>query len=158
MRYERRTDRWRHHHGVPVVAVDFLHQSAAGDHRHCPVSSNLHPRWSGKSCRFDPWGAGSLAVGLASLIASLSFSSDLGFGSPFIISAFILGIVSLAAFVIIERRVADPVVKFSLLRDRVFLSANLSLVLGFLALFAVGFVMPRALPWQLSGGKQKMDR
>jgi EmrB/QacA subfamily drug resistance transporter len=107
--------------------------------------------------RFDPWGAGSLGVGLASLIAALTFSTDLGLDSPFIISAFVLGVGFLAAFAFIERRVPDPVVKFSLLRSRVFLSANLSLILSFLALFAVSFLMPfyleqlRDFPTEIAG-------
>jgi EmrB/QacA subfamily drug resistance transporter len=92
--------------------------------------------------RFDPWGALFLGVGLASLIGALSFGSDLGLRSPLIIGAGALGILTLAALPLIERRVENPVIKFSLLRDRVFLSANLSLVLSFLALFAVSFLMP----------------
>ena len=110
----------------------------------------------GRSGQFDPLGAASLGVGLASVIAALTFGADLGFGSPIIVSAFALGIILLVAFVFIERRVADPVVKFFLLRDRVFLSANLSLILSFLALFAVGFLMPfyleqlRAFPTEIA--------
>ena len=111
----------------------------------------------GRSGQFDPLGAASLGVGLASVIAALTFGADLGFGSPIIVSALALGIILLVAFVFIERRVADPVVKFFLLRDRVFLSANLSLILSFLALFAVGFLMPfyleqlRAFPTEIAG-------
>src|SRR5260370_7953426 len=44
--------------------------------------------------------------------------------------------------VFVELRVSDPVIDFSLLKRRVFLSANVSLVLSFLALFAVSFMLP----------------
>src|SRR5207244_13410786 len=40
------------------------------------------------------------------------------------------------------RSVADPIINLSLLHNRVFLSATLSLVLSFLALFAVSFMLP----------------
>jgi EmrB/QacA subfamily drug resistance transporter len=112
---------------------------------------------TGKPVRFDPWGALFLGVGLASLIGALSFGSDLGVRSPLIIGATVLGILSLAALPLIGRRVAQPVIKFALLRNRVFLSANLSLVLSFLALFAVSILMPfylmqlRGFPIQTAG-------
>ena len=112
---------------------------------------------AGRAGRFDPLGAASLGIGLAAIIAALSFGTELGLRSPLIISAIIVGAACLTAFFFIERRVPDPVVKFSLLRDRVFLSANLSLILSFLALFAVGFLMPfyleqlRAFPTEVAG-------
>ena len=59
--------------------------------------------------QFDPWGAASLGVGLAAVIAALTFGNELGFGSPFIVSAIAIGMFSLAAFFIIEKRVPDPV-------------------------------------------------
>ena len=42
----------------------------------------------------------------------------------------------------VEQRVANPIIVLSLFRRRVFVSANLSLILSFLALFAVSFMMP----------------
>ena len=50
--------------------------------------------------------------------------------------------VALIALVFVERRVPSPSVDFSLLRNRVFASANVSLILSFLALFAVSFLLP----------------
>jgi len=49
---------------------------------------------------------------------------------------------ALAYFVSWERRHPHPVVDLALFRNRAFSSATLSLVLSFLALFAVGFMMP----------------
>src|SRR5437868_1257132 len=43
---------------------------------------------------------------------------------------------------IVEKRVPDPIINLSLLDNRVFLSATLSLLLSFLALFAVSFMLP----------------
>lgn len=92
--------------------------------------------------RFDPIGAALLAVGLASLTLGLSFGTEIGWSSPLLIGLLALAVVALVAFVFVEMRVPDPIVDLSLLRNRVFASANVSLVLSFLALFAVSFLMP----------------
>ncbi|HTX71730.1 MAG TPA: MFS transporter [Rectinemataceae bacterium] len=110
-----------------------------------------------RKVRFDPLGAVLLGGGLASIIGALSFASEMGFTSPLILGAFALGLLLLASLLVAERRVENPVIKFELLKNRVFLSANLSLVLSFLALFAVSFIMPfyleqlRSLPTEVAG-------
>ncbi len=92
--------------------------------------------------RFDPWGAVLLAVGLIALTAGLSFGQEWGWTSPLLISTLVVSVIAFVLLVIVEHRVADPIIKFSLLRNRVFLSANVSLILSFLALFAVSFMLP----------------
>jgi EmrB/QacA subfamily drug resistance transporter len=92
--------------------------------------------------RFDPWGAALLAIGLAGLTAGLSFGQELGWGSPTLIALLIVGVVALVVLPFVEMRVPNPIIDLSLFRRRVFVSANLSLVLSFLALFAVSFMMP----------------
>ncbi len=92
--------------------------------------------------RFDPAGALLLAVGLATLTGVLSFGQEIGWSSPIVIGGIVVAIVSLVALVIVEQHVPDPIVDLSLLRNRVFASANVSLVLSFLALFAVSFMLP----------------
>jgi MFS family permease len=54
----------------------------------------------------------------------------------------VLALATMIAFVVWERRHPHPVVDLALFRRRVFTSATVSLVLSFLALFAVGFMMP----------------
>lgn len=95
-----------------------------------------------KRGRFDPAGAILIGVGLATLTGALTFGQDLGWFSPLIICAFILGILSLAALPFVENRVANPIIIFSLLRNRVFASSIVSLILIFLAMFAVSFMLP----------------
>ncbi len=92
--------------------------------------------------RFDPWGALFLAVGLVALTAGLSFGQEWGWTSPLLISTLLISVIAFILLVIAELRVKDPIIKFSLLRNRVFLSANVSLILSFLALFAVSFMLP----------------
>lgn len=92
--------------------------------------------------RFDPLGALLLAIGLASLAAGLSFGQELGWTSALILVLLIGGMLALIILPIVEMRVPNPVIILSLLKNRVFTSSLLSLILSFLALFAVSFVMP----------------
>jgi len=92
--------------------------------------------------RFDPLGAVLLAIGLVALTMGLSFGYEWDWNSPLLIGTLVLSILALVALVIVERRVKDPIIDFSLLKNRVFLSANVSLILNFMALFAVGFMLP----------------
>jgi EmrB/QacA subfamily drug resistance transporter len=92
--------------------------------------------------RFDPLGALLLAIGLACLAAGLSFGVELGWTSPAILSLLIIGAIALILLPFVEQRVPNPVIVLSLLKSRVFTSSLLSLVLSFLALFAVSFMLP----------------
>jgi MFS family permease len=79
---------------------------------------------------------------MAGLTAALSFGQELGWTSPLILALMIIGIVSLTVLPFVEQRVQNPVIVLSLLKNRVFTSSILSLLLSFLALFAVSFMMP----------------
>src|SRR5436305_7306482 len=92
--------------------------------------------------RFDPLGALLLAVGLIALTAGLSFGQEIGWTSPLLLGVLVVGVAALIALPFVELRVANPVLQLSLFKNRVFLSANLSLILSFLALFAVSFMLP----------------
>src|SRR6266571_4836863 len=92
--------------------------------------------------RFDPLGAVLLAVGLVALTLGLSFGQEWGWSSPLLVATLACGVIALVALVVVERRVPDPIIDLELLHNRVFLSANVSLVLSFLALFAVSFMLP----------------
>src|SRR2546421_4613695 len=91
---------------------------------------------------FDPLGAILLGIGLVCLTLGLSFGQEWGWSSPLLIGTLAVSLISLIALAIVEHRVSDPVIDFALLRNRVFLSANISLILNFLALFAVSFMLP----------------
>jgi EmrB/QacA subfamily drug resistance transporter len=92
--------------------------------------------------RFDLVGALALTAGLSALTLGFSFGQEWGWRSERLILTLVIGVAALLALVLIERVVRDPIIPFSMLRDRVFASANISLVLSFLALFAVSFMMP----------------
>lgn len=92
--------------------------------------------------RFDPLGAILLAVGLVALTLGLSFGQEWGWTSPLLISTLVIAVVAFVTLYFVERHAANPIIILSLLRRRVFLSANLSLILSFLAMFAVSFMLP----------------
>jgi EmrB/QacA subfamily drug resistance transporter len=92
--------------------------------------------------RFDPVGAVLLGIGLVALTLGLSFGQEWGWRSPLLFGTLVVSILAIIALVVVESRVPNPIIDFSLLKRRVFLSANISLILSFLALFAVSFMLP----------------
>ena len=96
----------------------------------------------GQQGRFDPLGAVLLAVGLVTLTLGLSFGQEWGWSSPLLIITLVVAAIAIVALYLTEKRARHPIIDLSLLHRRVFLSANLSLILSFLALFAVSFMMP----------------
>jgi EmrB/QacA subfamily drug resistance transporter len=92
--------------------------------------------------RFDPLGAGLLAIGLAALTLGLAFGQEWGWSSPRLIASLAISVACIVALIFVERHVREPIIRLTLLRNRVFASANVSLVLSFLALFAVSFMLP----------------
>lgn len=124
--------RWIFYVNVPIGIVGVIATLLV-------LTERLHRR--GQS-RFDPLGAILLAIGLVLLTLGLSFGQEWGWSSLPLIGSLAIGVVALIALYFVERRVAHPVINLSMLHNRVFLSANLSLILSFLALFAVSFMLP----------------
>ncbi len=123
--------RWIFYVNVPIGIIGIIATLLV-------LKEKLH-RGQGK---FDPLGAIFLGVGLAAITLGLSFGEEWGWASPLLITTLTVGVLALVAFYITEHRVSNPIIDLSLLRGRVFLSANLSLILSFLALFAVSFMLP----------------
>lgn len=95
-----------------------------------------------KRVPFDPLGAVLLGLGLAAVTLALSFGEEWGWTSARVLGILAGGIIALILMVVVERRVGNPIINLTLLKNRVFASANASLVLSFLALFAVSFLLP----------------
>ena len=123
--------RWIFYVNVPVGILGFIATLLV-----------LRGRSERKATKFDPLGALLLAIGLACITAALSFGQEFGWFSPTILSLIIVGILTLVALPFVEMHVSTPVIILSLLKNRVFTSATLSLLLGSLALFAISFMMP----------------
>jgi EmrB/QacA subfamily drug resistance transporter len=125
------TWRWIFYVNVPIGALVFI----------MGMRMLTSPHQSNKE-RFDLLGAVLFAIGLAAMTLGFSFGEEWGWTSPGIISALVVGGVALVAAVLVERRIRDPLLKRSLLNNRVFASANMSFLCAMLALFAPGFLLP----------------
>ncbi len=101
------------------------------------------PKTQGKlQGRFDPAGALLLAIGLVALTLGLSFGQQWGWGSTELLATLATSLCAFILLIIVERRLKEPLIDGTLLQSRVFVSANVSLVMSFLALFAVSFMLP----------------
>lgn len=81
--------------------------------------------------RLDLGGAATLTAGMLALVFAIVSASNSGWGSLVAIFAFASAPVLLAAFVVIELRVSEPLVRFTIFRSRSVVAANL----GALGLF-----------------------
>jgi MFS family permease len=91
----------------------------------------------------DIQGAVALAAAITSFLMLLSYpGGNIVTGSPQSVGFLIIGSISLALFVIIERRSESPLVTIQLLTNKVILSANIILVITFLTTFAVFQTIP----------------
>jgi EmrB/QacA subfamily drug resistance transporter len=91
---------------------------------------------------YDPAGAVLLAVGFATLALGFSFGQAWGWTSARLLTCLTVSVVALIAAAVVERRVRHPIIDLTLLHNRVFTSALLSMTLAMLALFAVSFLLP----------------
>ncbi len=88
--------------------------------------------------RFDVAGALLSTAGLFAIMLGVIRAQDRGWGSVEVIGLLVAGVVLLAAFLLVERRLAEPLVSLRLLRSRALSLASLELAFngaGFLGLF-----------------------
>jgi EmrB/QacA subfamily drug resistance transporter len=91
-----------------------------------PASGRL-----GSGRGLDLWGAVSITASVAAVVYAVSQSAARGWAAPVVLAALALAVAAGAAFVLVERRHPDPLVRLSLLRLPSLRSANtLSLLLG----------------------------
>jgi EmrB/QacA subfamily drug resistance transporter len=79
-----------------------------------------------------------MTVGLTALVFALVEGNSWGWGSPGILGLLALSVAAFAAFAVIERRAAAPIVDFESLRSKDFLGANIvafMISFGMLAMF-----------------------
>lgn len=92
--------------------------------------------------RLDWAGAILIAIGLGAVVYGLVESSRLGLGHPAVAISLMAGFVLLIAFVLLERRVRNPMVPLDLFRSRAFTGANLLTLLLYAALSGTLFFLP----------------
>jgi EmrB/QacA subfamily drug resistance transporter len=122
--------RWIFYVNLPVGILGLL------------LAGRVLPAGHRSPARFDFLGALCLGVGLAGLTLALSFGQEWGWTSPTLLLTVAIALGALIALVPVERHTPNPNVDLDLVTQRPFAAALTSLVLNFLALFAVGFLMP----------------
>jgi MFS family permease len=110
----------------------------------------LEERSSPRRAAVDWWGNVTFAAGLILIMVSVTYGirpygdHATGWGSPRVIALLLAGAASLAAFVAIERRVAEPMFRLPLFRIRAFTFGTLS---TFLSAVARGGLMFMLIIW-----------
>jgi EmrB/QacA subfamily drug resistance transporter len=99
----------------------------------------LSPRVKGE--RFDAIGAVSFSLGLLALLIALTSGIDAGWLSAPILGLFAFFAIMIAVFFWQERRIASPVLDFSLFGNRVYAFSTLAAMVQSLAMFSVNFLI-----------------
>jgi EmrB/QacA subfamily drug resistance transporter len=92
--------------------------------------------------KFDPLGAVLSFAALFPLLLALSQGAEWGWGSPVVLTLFVVCVVAGGGFLVAERRVHQPMLDFSLFRVRLFSAGLLSAMASFVVTAAVLFTMP----------------
>jgi EmrB/QacA subfamily drug resistance transporter len=104
----------------------------------------LAPR-SGERRPIDYWGTLTFGVAMGGVVLGLGQGQANGWGDPLTVIPLVVGALSLAVFVLVERTVSSPLVEFHLLRRLNFLAANLSQIVAGAIELGLGFLMPSFL-------------
>ncbi len=97
--------------------------------------------------RIDWWGNITFAVGLSAVLVAITSGIQphgghpTGWHSPFVLGTLAAGILLLIAFVIIESRVAEPMIRLSLFRIRAFSAGNIATLASALAQGGLQFML-----------------
>jgi EmrB/QacA subfamily drug resistance transporter len=121
--------RWIFFVNVPVGIIAFL------------LSLRLVPESRDEELQrsFDVAGAATATGGLMALVYAMVSADSSGWTSTKVISFFVLAAVLLAAFIVIERRSASPLVRLSIFRIRSLATANISMFFAASGIFAMFF-------------------
>ncbi|HWA53787.1 MAG TPA: DHA2 family efflux MFS transporter permease subunit [Solirubrobacterales bacterium] len=96
----------------------------------------------GASRDLDLPGVVTFAISIGALVFGLSQGATEGWGAPQTVIPLVLGALLMPVFFAIERRAANPTIKFSLLRHDNFLAANISQLLAGMVELGLGFLTP----------------
>lgn len=92
--------------------------------------------------RFDVPGALLFAGAIAPVLLALSQGRAAGWLSPLVLGAVALGLASLAGFIAVERRMAQPMVRLELFGSPGFSAGNLAKVSAYFGFSATSFLLP----------------
>jgi EmrB/QacA subfamily drug resistance transporter len=122
-------------------AIFFLNLPVAAAAIVVTLAAARESRDPGVPRNIDYAGVAAITVGIGALVLTLVEGNDWGWDSGRVITLFVLAVVGLIAFAVIERRVRFPMVEFSFFRSRAFLGTNgIAFVVSF-AMLAMFFFM-----------------
>ena len=101
--------------------------------------------------RVDYAGAGALAVAIAPMLLAFSWAgNDYAWTSPQVVGSLCLSALAFAAFVVFENRADDPVIPFSLFKNRVFAVCTAATFVSGAGMFAGSVYIPLFMQGVLS--------
>lgn len=89
--------------------------------------------------KLDLPGQFTLALGLIAVLYATVTAVDAGFGSAQVIASYVVGVVLLVAFVVIESRTAEPLIHLSLFKNSAYSITGIVAVTGMFAFLAICF-------------------
>lgn len=92
--------------------------------------------------RFDPYGFLLAGIGLALVMYALTEGPTYGWNSPDILVSALVGLLLLAAFVVVELRMQTPMLDLRLMKDRLFRTTNLVTMASSAGFLGLLFVAP----------------
>jgi MFS family permease len=107
----------------------------------------LHDTGVRRKSKIDWWGNLTFAVGLISVLVGITYGLQpygghtMGWTNPSVLAALIGGVAVLIIFVFIENKIAEPLFKMSLFRDRTFAAGNLASLLTALGRGGLQFML-----------------
>lgn len=100
-----------------------------------------------RAARIDRWGNLTFAAGLVGLMVGITYGIQpygghtMGWTSPLVLSCLLGGVVLLAVFCLIERRVPEPMFRLDLFRIRAFTAGNLAALLAAIGRGGLQFIL-----------------
>ncbi|NQX25875.1 MFS transporter [Microbacteriaceae bacterium VKM Ac-2854] len=105
--------------------------------------------------RIDGLGAALVAAGMAGVVFGLQQASPWGWSNPGVIGSLVAGVALLAAFVLVQRRAAQPLLRVDAFRDRGFTLSTLATLFASIAFVSTFFFLSvyGQVSLQLSAGE-----
>lgn len=123
--------RWIFFLNIPLAAAVIL------------ISLRFVPESRDDQAEGTDWAGAALAtLGLGGLTFGLIESSRLGWSDPRVWGALVAGVIAIAGFLVVEARIASPMMPLSLFRSRTFTGANLLTLWLYAALGGALFFLP----------------
>jgi EmrB/QacA subfamily drug resistance transporter len=117
-----------------------------------PLAARFLGESRGPATRLDVPGVALVGLGLLGVVLGVVRSNTDGWTSPLVLTALSAGVALLAAFVVWERRAAQPMVPPSLFASRAFSATNAVSFVMFFGMFGSIFLLTQVLQFALGAG------